>query len=113
VAGREAIPDLRATLKDRAWDVRWAAAQALAQVWQRIGREAIPDLRAALKDEDRDVRWAAAHALAKLGAEDDLDWLAEWVTRNPLSEIGDVANGVLIRLDRKLYCPWPSAAFEK
>jgi hypothetical protein len=37
--------------------------------------------------------------------EDDLMWLVEWVTHYPLAEAGEMANRLLIHLDRKLYFP--------
>ena len=41
-----------------------------------------------------------------LMTEDDLIWLAEWVARYLLAETGEMANHLLIHLDRKLYCPF-------
>ena len=51
-------------------------------------------------------RRAALRALEELVTGDDLTWLAEWVARYPLAEIGEAANHLLIHLDRKLYCPF-------
>jgi HEAT repeat protein len=110
VAGREAIPDLRGMLEDKDENVRWAAVEALAQV---AGREAIPDLREYLKGEHEYMQWRAEQALEELVTEDDLTWLAEWAARYLLSAIGEVANHLLIRLDRKLYCPFEWSDDEK
>jgi HEAT repeat protein len=66
IHGREAIPDLRALLKDEDQKVRQVAGEALAQVLQQTGPEAIPSLRALLEDEDWKVRQAAGKALAQV-----------------------------------------------
>jgi len=105
VAGRDAIPDLREMLKDEDWGARRAAGWALAQILQQMGRDAIPDLREMLKDENGDVRGAAMRALQGLVTENDLVWLAEWAIRSPLADAGELANRLLIHLDRKLYFP--------
>ena len=52
------------------------------------------------------MRWAAVKALEELVAEDYLGWLDEWVLRYPPAETGELANRVLIHLDRKLYFPF-------
>jgi len=100
--GRDAIPDLREMLKDEDEGVRRAAAVALARVARR---DEVPDLREMLKDEDGDVRQVAVELLKELMTEDDLIWLVEWAIRYPPAEVGEMANRLLIHLDRKLYFP--------
>jgi len=53
-------------LKDERWDVRRAAATALAEMGP-YARDAVPAFIEALEDERWDVRGAAATALAEIG----------------------------------------------
>jgi HEAT repeat protein len=103
VAGPDAIPDLREMLKDESGEVRRAAMGALAKA---AGPDAIPDLREMLKGKDGGMRQATEEALAAFMTEDDLGWLTDWVIRYPLSGTSEAANRLLIRLDRKLHCPF-------
>ena len=59
-----AVEPLVALLKDEAWLVRKAAAEALGSIGDAAAVEA---LNAALKDEDEAVREAAKEALEKIG----------------------------------------------
>jgi len=104
VAGRDVIPDLREMRKDSDESVQWEAMEALAQV---AGRDAIPDLRELLQDSYSKVRLWAMKALESRVAQEDLVWLTDLVIHNSMTEAGEAANQLLIRLDRKLYCPFP------
>src|SRR5262249_4403915 len=64
----DALPEVRAALKDEFGPVRCAAAEA---AWKIEGRpqDALPVLRAALKDPDDYTRCEAALCLAQMGRE--------------------------------------------
>lgn len=62
--GKEAVPFLVKSLKDRKHWVRWEAAKALAQIADPSATQALVD---ALRDKEFDVRWLAAEGLIKIG----------------------------------------------
>src|SRR5215813_11189381 len=63
---KEAVPALRAELKDQEWSVRSAAAEALGQIGPEA-KKTVPALRAELRDQDVNIRRAAAKALWEIG----------------------------------------------
>ena len=69
--GQDVIPALLIALKDNDYEVRQAAAQALAQCHALLGpflKSVIPELLIALKDNDYEVRLATAQTLAQCHA---------------------------------------------
>jgi HEAT repeat protein len=61
----KAIPLLRVALKDSAWSVRFAAANALARIGPSA-KEALPALHRLLQDSDQLVRDSAAEAIKSI-----------------------------------------------
>jgi HEAT repeat protein/DNA-binding MarR family transcriptional regulator len=103
---KESIPELLTMLQDGNWRVRGAAGQALARVARR---EDTNTLLTMLTDEYEAVRQAAVKAIGRIGSVAELPRLAEMVIAYPLGGVGRNTNEALIRLDRRLYCPfeWP------
>ncbi|MER3501614.1 MAG: PBS lyase [Candidatus Fervidibacterota bacterium] len=91
--GEPAVEPLIEALRDRDWEVRWAAAYALG----KIGKPAVEPLIEALRDRDGKVRRAAADALGAIGdaraveplieALRDRDWEVREAAVNALGKI--------------------------
>jgi HEAT repeat protein len=64
--GRDAVPALNAALEDPETDIRWRAADALANIGPEAA-EAVSALASKLDDPDHHVRSSAANALVKIG----------------------------------------------
>ena len=102
LVSREDLPRLRELLKDENWSVRQAAVEGIAKL---ASRKDLPRLWKMLKDEDSDVRQAAAEGIAKLGGEEDLSHLTELAAGQAIPSEEIIS--ALIKLDRRLYCPFP------
>jgi HEAT repeat protein len=100
------LPKLQELLKDRNREVREATAKAIAQI---ANRDDMPTIWEMLKEPNELTRETAIQAIAQLGNENDLSLLVEIVASSVLSDYTVAAAKALILLDRRLYCPFPSA----
>lgn len=101
--GRNAVPRIAKRLKDRWWIVRIAAVKALTEL---DGEENLEKFFTLLKGENEKVRKALAQAIGKLGSDQFAMKLAKEIASLRFGEWGSAANDALVRIDRRLYCPF-------
>lgn len=93
--GKPSVKPLIELLKDKDWDVRWRAAEALGEL---KAQEALDALTKALDDDDKDVRWAAVSALGEIGSKKAIEtliaalknknWDVRWLVAELMQEVG-------------------------
>jgi len=105
IEGRDAVPKLKKLLRDTNRNVVGRVVRAIGEVERQ---EALPLFRDLLRGENLVLKRSACQAMSELelGSEEDATELARIVLSWPLADIGQAAADALVKLDRKLYCPF-------